>query len=99
MHSSKVHKRPGIVTHVCNPTYSGGRDLEDHGYLEASPGKKLARPHVNHETGSGGIHLSSQLFRRQTLGGLRFQIGSGQNCDTPSEEDKTKKENNKKTQK
>jgi hypothetical protein len=27
----KRTEMPGMVAHACNPTYSGGRDQEDHG--------------------------------------------------------------------
>jgi hypothetical protein len=30
--------------YIYNPSYSGGRDLEDHSSFEASPDKKLVRP-------------------------------------------------------
>jgi hypothetical protein len=34
------------VAHTCNPSYSAGRDQEDHGSKEVSPGKYFARPYL-----------------------------------------------------
>jgi hypothetical protein len=33
------------VAHACNPSYSGGRDQEDHG-LNPAPGKQFVRPYL-----------------------------------------------------
>jgi hypothetical protein len=41
----------GVVIYICNPSYLGGRDQEDHGLRSC---KKLARPHLNKKTGYGG---------------------------------------------
>jgi hypothetical protein len=43
--------------HACNPSYLEDGDQEDQ-LLEASSGKKLLRPpHLNKQTGHGGIQL------------------------------------------
>jgi hypothetical protein len=49
-----------MVTHFCNPSYSGGGDPED--LFEASPGKKLSKPHFNQKAGHGGMSLLSKLL-------------------------------------
>jgi hypothetical protein len=38
---SKIFENLGMVAHACNPSYSGGRDLEK---FEASMDKKLPDP-------------------------------------------------------
>jgi hypothetical protein len=35
--------KPGAVAHICNPSYSGGRDQEDHGSKPA-PANSLYDP-------------------------------------------------------
>jgi hypothetical protein len=51
-----------VAVHVYNPSYSAGRDQEDRGSKPAREGKKkLVRPHLNQQTGHGGVCLSSQL--------------------------------------
>jgi hypothetical protein len=59
---SGLKTEPGIVPHVCNPSYSKGRNQED-GSLRPPPGKKLERPYLNEKAGCGGACLSSQLYR------------------------------------
>jgi hypothetical protein len=45
---------PGTVDQVCNPSYLGGRDQEDHG-LRPAWGKKLSRLHLNQWVGTVAI--------------------------------------------
>jgi hypothetical protein len=40
----KKSTRLGMVTHACNPSYSGGTDWEDHSLRKR---EKVSRPHLN----------------------------------------------------
>jgi hypothetical protein len=55
MNSIKKEKKSWVlVFHACNPSYSGGRDQEDHGRKEASPGnslRELITKKVHHRKG------------------------------------------------
>jgi hypothetical protein len=45
------------VAHACNPSYSGGRDQEDHG-LKPARAKSSVRPYLKktlHRKGAGGM--------------------------------------------
>jgi hypothetical protein len=51
-----------IIAHTCNPSYSGGRDQEDHG-SKPSLGKLSARPYLekaHHKKRAGRVHLPSK---------------------------------------
>jgi hypothetical protein len=44
----KRHNQPGIVAHICNPSYLEGRDQEDCVSVGDQPRQKtLARHHLN----------------------------------------------------
>jgi hypothetical protein len=43
--ASNKKKSQALVVHTCNPSYSGGRDQEDHGSKPAQ-GKYLVRPYL-----------------------------------------------------
>jgi hypothetical protein len=59
---------PDIVAHTYNPSYSGSRSGRQ--WFEDSPGKKLARSHLNKKL---GMHLSFQLCRRHKVGGSQYR--------------------------
>jgi hypothetical protein len=45
------------VAHTCNPSYSGGRDKEEHS-SKSAPGKQLTRPYledIHHKKRAGGV--------------------------------------------
>jgi hypothetical protein len=50
-------KAPGMVTHTCNPSYLGGRDLEHHGL--SSVQAKVSETPLNTQVGHGGTFLLS----------------------------------------
>jgi hypothetical protein len=58
-----------MVVHVCNPSYSGGRD-----WFEVSLSKKLERPYLNIQIMCCGTHLQPQLLRTRRVGGLQFEV-------------------------
>jgi hypothetical protein len=47
-----------MVAYICNPSYWGGRDKGESSF-QASPGKKLARPHLNGKSGHGGATMGN----------------------------------------
>jgi hypothetical protein len=42
------------VAHTCNPSYSGGRDQEDHS-LKLIPGKQFMRPYLEKNPSKKGL--------------------------------------------
>jgi hypothetical protein len=62
--------------------------LRDRGgsQFKASPGKELARPHLNQWAGSSSVHLWSQLGQ---VGGLRSEASPRQKHETLPEKKKT----------
>jgi hypothetical protein len=63
-----------MVTYACNFRYSGGRGS----MIEASLGKKFARPHLNQWlVGPNGAHLSFQLLGEAYTRGLWSRLALG----------------------
>jgi hypothetical protein len=52
-----VSSLPVLVVHTCNPSYSGGRDQEDHDWKTAQANKKFVRPYLkkNSSKRAGGV--------------------------------------------
>jgi hypothetical protein len=84
-------QRPGSVAQICNPSYLGGRDQEDHGLLEAGPGKKLCKTLSQPMAGCGSACLSFSAIWESKIGGSRFRPAPGTKQDPISKATKQKR--------
>jgi hypothetical protein len=59
--------QPGAVVHICNPSYLGGRDQEDHGLkpAQANSSKTLSQKKKITKKGWGGSQGEGPEFKSQ----------------------------------
>jgi hypothetical protein len=79
-----------VVAHICNPSYSGGRDRNDHDLRPAQANSKNPSQSIGR---CSAAHLSSQLFGRLRSGGSQVPSQHGQKVPkAPSQQKKLGKE-------
>jgi hypothetical protein len=84
----KNKDKAGTMAQTCNPTYSGGKDQEDHSLRPAQT--KSSWDPISANTGHGGTHLSSSYGGKHKIGGSRSRLAWAKN-KTVSQKSPTQK--------
>jgi hypothetical protein len=72
------HRKPGTVTHTCNPSYSGDRQRLGGSRFHANPGKKIPKnPSQSIKAGCGGTHPCHPSYTGSVNERIEVQTGLG----------------------